>query len=87
MYVNEEFSKGICVDCGMSVPGGDIICDFCKGAWQTYSYTVGRDVGRERYTTVQSGIQELYVQDGMQLVSHEEAHDAQIRDSKEGRNA
>jgi hypothetical protein len=34
-----EFPPGLCVDCGMSVPGGDIICDQCKSAWQTFSFS------------------------------------------------
>jgi len=82
-----EFQMGACVDCGMSVPGGEIICDQCKAAWQLYSYTAGRDVRRERHTALQPGVQELYVQDGMQLVPLEETNDAQIRDGEKGRDA
>jgi hypothetical protein len=83
----DEFPKGLCVDCGMSVPGGEIICDICKSAWQTYSYTAGGDVRRERHTALQPGVQELYVQDGMQLVPPTQANDAQIRDGEKGRDA
>lgn len=32
----QEFPPGHCVDCGMNVPFGDIICDICKNQWQTY---------------------------------------------------
>lgn len=72
---------GICVDCGMSVPGGDIICDACKGAWQTYSYTAGWDVRQRGHTALQPGVQEFQGQDAVQLVLPEEAPDAQVRNS------
>lgn len=77
-----EFPPGLCVDCGMSVPAGEIICDQCKAAWQLFSFT--GDVGRRGDTTLQPGAQELQGQDAMQLVSPEEAHDVQIRNSQEG---
>jgi hypothetical protein len=79
---DEEFTPGLCVDCGMSVPGGDIICDQCKTAWQLYA--VSWYLGRGRDTTVQPGVQELPRQDGVQLVQSEEAYDAQIRLGEEG---
>jgi hypothetical protein len=79
-----EFPKGLCVDCGMSVPGGEIICDFCKAAWQTYSYTAGRDIRRPGHTAVQSGVQELPGQEQLQLVPCEETVDAPLRTGEEG---
>lgn len=82
--MDEEFPRGRCVDCGMNVPCGDVICDICKAAWQTYSYPAGRDVRRGRDTTVQSGVQKLPKQDGLQLVSLEITNDAPLRYSEEG---
>jgi len=82
---DREFPPGLCVDCGMSVPGGDIICDQCKTAWQLFSYHWY--VGRGRDAAVQPGVQELPRQDGVQLVLPEEAHDAQIRFGEEGGDA
>jgi hypothetical protein len=84
MSPHDEFQPGLCVDCGMSVPGGDIICDFCKGAWQTYSYTAGWDLRQRGYSTVQPGVQELSGQDAVQLVFPEETNDASVRNSQEG---
>lgn len=34
--MDDEFPPGRCVDCGMSVPFQDIICDICKNQWQVY---------------------------------------------------
>jgi hypothetical protein len=79
-----EFPAGLCVDCGMSVPGGDIICDICKGAWQTYSYTAGRDLRRDGPATVQQGIQEFLGMGGLRLVSHQETSDAPLCGGEEG---
>jgi hypothetical protein len=79
-----EFPAGLCVDCGMNVPGGEIICDQCKAAWQLYSYTAGRDIRSGGNATIQSGVQELYQQERMQLVPPEVSNDAQIRIGKEG---
>lgn len=77
------FPKGLCVDCGMSVPDGDIICDVCKAAWQTYSSSVSRDMGQRGDATVQPGQQELHDKDGVQLLSTETTNDAQVRDGQE----
>lgn len=84
MLEADQYPSGLCVDCGMSVPGGDIICDFCKGAWQTYSYTAGRDLRQRGYSTIQPGVQELSGQDAVQLVFQEDAPDAPLRNSQEG---
>jgi hypothetical protein len=80
--VTSEFPAGLCVDCGMSVPGGDIICDICKGIWQAYSFS--GDFRRARDTVVQSGIQELPRQEQLRLVPCEETMDASLRAGEEG---
>src|SRR4249919_3910085 len=79
-----EFPPGLCVDCGMSVPGGDIICDQCKSAWQTFSFS--GDVRRERHPTVQPGDQELYQQDPLCFLSPAETDGVPLRDGEEGPN-
>lgn len=71
-----EFPAGLCVDCGMNVPGGEVICDICKGIWQTYSF--GGNFRRKRNPTVQSGVQELPGQEQLQLVPSEETVDEEI---------
>lgn len=58
----------------MSVPGGEIICDICKAAWQTYSF--GGDVRRQGHITVQSGQQELPGQDGLWTLPDQTPDDA-----------
>lgn len=76
---------GLCVDCGMSVPGGDIICDQCKDAWQWFNRTgplpLDWDVRQRGHAALQPGVQELQGQDAVQLVLPEEATDAQVRNS------
>lgn len=78
-----EFPAGLCVDCGMSVPDGDIICDQCKAAWQLYS--VSGNVGPAWHSTIQSWQQELQDQDGVRLVPPTSATDAPICDGQEKR--
>lgn len=69
--LDDGFPPGLCVDCGMSVPGGDIICDFCKGAWQVFSYS--GHLRQRGQTTVQPGAEEFSGQGRMQLLPPEEA--------------
>jgi hypothetical protein len=57
----DEFSQGRCVDCGMSVPEKEIICVYCKDAWQAFS--VSGNVGRPGEPAVQPGDQKLQGQD------------------------
>jgi hypothetical protein len=82
--MDEEFPAGLCVDCGMNVPGGDIICDECKAAWQTYPYPVSGDVRRDGLATVQQGIQEFLGMGRLWVVSHEETSDAPLCSGEEG---
>ena len=62
--VPTEFYTGRCVDCGMSVPQGDIICEQCKDAWQWFNRgyvkdPASGDLRRHGDTAVQQGLQEL----------------------------
>lgn len=80
--MDDEFPPGRCVDCGMSVPFQDIICDICKDAWQQFSYS--GHLGRRGHDALQQGPEELQGQGGLQLVPPEEAPDAPLRSSEEG---
>ena len=82
--MDEEFPAGLCVDCGMSVPGGEIICDECKAAWQTYAYPVSGHIRRDGPAAVQQGIQEFLGVGGLRLVSQQETPDAPLCGGEEG---
>ena len=83
IYLTDSgYQAGQCVDCGMLVPGGDIICDLCKASWQLFSYS--GYVGSGRDDAVQPGVQEFQGQDPVQLVFPEEGNDAQICPCEEG---
>lgn len=81
----QEFAPGLCVDCGMSVPGGEIICDICKSSWQTFQNS--GHLGRRGHDTVQPGTEEFQDQSYVQLLLSEETTDAQVRASQEGPEA